>query len=155
MKQLNRVERTAIAVSALFVVLLAGFMIGRHSVGTPVVLERGAQEPAAAEIPEVIPVIDDGEETRSVPISPAADTAEAETTDAAASLYPMNINEADAEELALLPGIGEVLAQRIVEYRDHHGTFSSTDEIMEVNGIGKAKYEAVRDLITAGQEGEN
>ena len=67
----------------------------------------------------------------------------------------MNINEADAEELALLPGIGEVLAQRIVEYRDHHGAFSSTDEIMEVNGIGKAKYEAVRDLITAGQEGEN
>jgi competence protein ComEA len=60
----------------------------------------------------------------------------------------ININTASADELVLLPGIGEVLAERIVTYRNEYGLFASTDEIMRVSGIGSAKYEDIKKLIT-------
>ena len=49
-----------------------------------------------------------------------------------------------------LPRIGEVLAQRIVDYRTEYGRFMRPDHIMAVRGIGPATYEAVRELITVG-----
>ena len=60
----------------------------------------------------------------------------------------VNINTATVAELETLPGIGEVLARRIVEYRENFGDFRSTEEIMEVSGIGDGKYEAIKDMIT-------
>ncbi len=52
----------------------------------------------------------------------------------------ININTADAEELMKLKGIGEVLAERIIAYRDEHGGFGSIEELMEVKGIGDKKF---------------
>ena len=49
----------------------------------------------------------------------------------------ININTAPVETLALLPGIGEILAQRIVEYREANGPFSSIYELTNVYGIGQ------------------
>lgn len=60
----------------------------------------------------------------------------------------VNINTADAETLQMLPGIGPVLAQAIVEHRNANGYFDSTERIKEVSGIGDARYEAIRDYIT-------
>ena len=60
----------------------------------------------------------------------------------------ININTADEEELALLPGIGPALAKAVVEYRQQNGDFKETAGIMEVSGIGEGKYSAVKDLIT-------
>lgn len=60
----------------------------------------------------------------------------------------ININTATAAQLSLLPGIGEVLAGRIVEYREQHGSFASTEELKEVSGIGDKKWEAIRDYVT-------
>lgn len=60
----------------------------------------------------------------------------------------ININEASAEELAELPGIGEVIAGRIVEYREEYGGFESVEEIMEVKGIGEGRFEGIKGLIT-------
>ncbi len=60
----------------------------------------------------------------------------------------LNINTATAQELDDLPGIGEVIAQRIVDYRLEHGYFLSIDELMEVNGIGEKMFAEIRDLIT-------
>ena len=60
----------------------------------------------------------------------------------------ININEAGAEELAELPGIGEVIAGRIVEYREEYGGFESVEEIMEVKGIGEGRFEGIKGLIT-------
>ncbi len=60
----------------------------------------------------------------------------------------INVNTATAAELEQLPGIGPVLAQRIVEYREAHGPFQSIEDIKKVSGIGEAKFEQIKDLIT-------
>jgi len=64
--------------------------------------------------------------------------------------FPISINHAAKEEFMALPGIGEVLAQRIVTYREEHGSFSSTEELLNVEGIGKKRLEEIMDLITMG-----
>ncbi len=60
----------------------------------------------------------------------------------------ININLADAETLQTLPGIGERLAQRIVEYRRYNGPFEKIEDILLVSGIGQAKFQALCALIT-------
>ena len=60
---------------------------------------------------------------------------------------PLDINTATAKELELLPGIGESLAGRILEARAKKGGFESCDELMEIEGIGPARYELFARLI--------
>ena len=59
----------------------------------------------------------------------------------------VNLNEATVEELATLPGIGEVLAGRIVGYREERGAFSSVEELTKVPGIGEGRLNAIRALV--------
>lgn len=65
-----------------------------------------------------------------------------------ASSDTVNINTADANELATLKGIGPALSQRIIDYRNEHGAFKSIDEIKNVSGIGEKKFAAFKDKIT-------
>ena len=67
-----------------------------------------------------------------------------------ASAGPVNINTATAAELDALPGIGEVIAQRIVAYRESHGAFTTVDDLAEVNGISDRMVDDLRSLITTG-----
>lgn len=60
----------------------------------------------------------------------------------------VNINRAEAWLLAALPGIGEVRAQAIIDYRQKNGRFQSTSELMKVEGIGATTYEKIKHLIT-------
>lgn len=60
----------------------------------------------------------------------------------------IDINTADVTELDVLPGIGPVTAQKIIDYRRANGSFSSIEAIMEVAGIGEGKFEEIRELIT-------
>lgn len=62
----------------------------------------------------------------------------------------ININTASADELSRLPGIGETLAQNIVSYRQENGFFNGIEEIMEVDGIGEERFDAIRLLIVTG-----
>ena len=66
------------------------------------------------------------------------------------AIRPVNINTADAEELMTLPGIGEVKAKAIIEYRELYGGFVSPEEITEVAGIGPVIYDRIREYITIG-----
>lgn len=61
---------------------------------------------------------------------------------------PLNINAASAEELAALPGIGEVLAGRIVDYRTEHGPFTAVEDLTKVSGIGEKKLSELEGHIT-------
>jgi competence protein ComEA len=60
----------------------------------------------------------------------------------------VNINQASADELAQLEGIGQKYAERIVEFRTNNGPFQSAEDILKVPGIGPKTYEANKDRIT-------
>jgi competence protein ComEA len=60
----------------------------------------------------------------------------------------VNVNTAGATELEALPGIGEVIAQRIVDHRTANGPFASVEGLLEVSGIGEAILGSIRELVT-------
>ncbi len=64
----------------------------------------------------------------------------------------INLNRAEVWLLEALPGIGETLAQRIVDYRQQNGPFHDTQELLKVADIGTATYEQIKDLITVADE---
>jgi competence protein ComEA len=63
---------------------------------------------------------------------------------------PIDLNTATAEQLDTLPGVGPSTAAAIIEHRASAGPFRSVDALLDVRGIGEAKLEALRDLVTAG-----
>ena len=66
---------------------------------------------------------------------------------ASGNVHYVYVNTASAEEMCVLPGVGPALAQRIVEYRQNHGSFSSADSLLAVPGIGRAKLNKFRSLL--------
>lgn len=60
----------------------------------------------------------------------------------------LNINKANATELQMLPGIGQVLADRIIEYRMEKGNFNTVEDLKNVSGIGDKKFEDIKEKIT-------
>ena len=119
-----------LTITAMFFSFTLGFFLGRN--------------PAAGTI--------------SVSVPPALQTIPTESTAPAAQTsaptqgisFPIDINTATEEDFQALPGIGEVLAQRIVAYRQEHGTFRTVEELMNVEGIGEKRIAQILDLITIG-----
>lgn len=66
----------------------------------------------------------------------------------ASSGQKVNLNTASQAELEALPGIGPVTAQRLLDFRKQKGRFSSVRDLLEVEGIGPKKYEAIKNLVT-------
>jgi competence protein ComEA len=60
----------------------------------------------------------------------------------------VNINTANISELMALPGVGEVTAQKIIDYREANGPFETADDLLLVNGIGEATLEKMRDMVS-------
>lgn len=61
---------------------------------------------------------------------------------------PLDINTATAADLETLPGIGPELAARIVAWREEHGSFETTEDIMNVDGIGEGRFKDLNGWIT-------
>lgn len=59
----------------------------------------------------------------------------------------VNINTASVEKLSRLPGIGDMLAERIVAYRELHGPFDAIEQLLNVEGIGEGKLNAIRSEV--------
>jgi competence protein ComEA len=74
----------------------------------------------------------------------------AAVTEISSSAELININFASQAELELLPGIGPTTAQKIIAYREQNGPFLTTEDIINVPGIGPGTYERIKDLITVG-----
>jgi competence protein ComEA len=64
----------------------------------------------------------------------------------AAAQGPVHLNTATLEQLDALPGVGPVTAQKILDYRQQHGAFSSIDELDAIPGIGPARLEQLREV---------
>ena len=123
-----------VVITCVFAAFLGGFHLGRRLNRSPVhIYQATAPADAAPEPPE--PETEQESETKP------------------AITGPMNINTATAEQLDTLPGIGPVLAQRIVDYRTAHGGFQAVEELLNVSGIGNAKLMEILDEITVEQGG--
>jgi competence protein ComEA len=62
----------------------------------------------------------------------------------------ININSATVEELEAMPGIGEVIAARIIAYREENGPFRTVDDLIHIQGISDRTIDQIRDLVTTG-----
>ncbi len=125
----NKVSVLLAVVTALFVGFTLGLFVGRNT---------GSGTVTLAVSPQML----------TAPTTAA--TAAAETVPEETVSFPVNINTADVDTLTALPGIGRVLAERIVAYRRQNGSFRTIEEITKVEGIGEKKAEAILDLITVG-----
>lgn len=133
--KLTKTECAAIMLLLIGAGILTGLFIGRGTAKT-LMLPENPSDASARQLSK----------TESVPL-PETEAAQPD----GAQLQPVNtaleLNSASVEMLVTLHGIGEVLAQRIVDYRDANGGFGSVDELLNVSGIGEKKLEAIRSQV--------
>lgn len=117
-------------ITAAFLAFTIGFFLGKNQPSDSVTISIPASMHTAPE--------------------PAAEPPESTCQPTQAITFPININTATLDELMALPGIGEVLAKRILAYREEHDKFSTVYELMNVEGIGEKRMEEMLELITTG-----
>lgn len=119
-----------LALAALTAVFAVGFFFGRIStpfeISAQVQRNDVSEQTSEAEQPEEAAQTDETPEDR----------------------FPIDLNTATKEELTTLPRIGEKTAQKILDYRAKYGKFSAIEQLMDVEGIGEATFEGLKDMVT-------
>lgn len=129
-----------ITLAAAFLAFCLGFGVARWTQHTDGVTARTIPAQTESALPSVPAASAPTEKSTAAPTEAA--------TQPPTEPGPLDLNRATAQELTTLPGIGEVLAQRIVDYREAHGSFQSVEELIAVEGIGEGKLEKLRELVT-------
>ena len=178
--RLRRLELAVIALTLAFGCFIGGYFTGLRGAvniltvapqnGEMQIIGAGTSSfPAREELlPAAVPAgegsaagagtsgVDPGSNGGAVPDGPAPENQAAEKQAPDNSVAPasvngvININLASQSELMDLPGIGSVLAGRIVDYRQQHGPFSRIEDLRSVSGIGEKRFSAIQDKISVG-----
>ena len=135
-----------ILMTVLFAVFTCGFFLGRNYNHSEVQF-LSVRAAAPAEEPPETEFLDTGMAAQSL-ISGEHTPTEVPGMDDLQPLELININTATAAQLETLPGIGAVIAQRIVDYRNANGPFPSVTALLNVEGIGEKRLSAIIQLIT-------
>jgi competence ComEA-like helix-hairpin-helix protein len=166
--QIKKTEIAVIGLTVAFVFFLLGYFTGQSgakgtfdvktrlspektSVNTQIAQTDISAAPTVGPVPTGMPssIAPAPSDSSSNPETPqASEATQGEPAEETGAL--VDINTADIDGLMTLPGIGEVLAGRIMEYRSVNGAFKQIEDIMYVKGIGEKTFEGIRDLITVG-----
>lgn len=141
--------------ACVFGVVLGWFLRGRAMQNVIVVETEHPAEISAPAASSKEPAVERSKEVTGLPLAvtnqpePSTDVSDAaETADAQDENFSkIDLNTASAERLEELPGIGEVLARRILDYRETNGGFSTVEELLDVDGIGEKTYEKIKDFV--------
>lgn len=168
----NKHAAILVCITCIFTSFTLGFLAGRSTAPGDTIVAHLAEvtespdrslpviaSPAETTAPQEDPgAAAQSEETTAVPAEstpPAGNPAESPETvpptsepEESSGTGLVNINTATLEQLDTLPGIGPVLAQRIIDYREDHGPFTSLGQLILVDGIGEKKLAAILPLIT-------